>query len=461
MKQLTLKQLAQWCGGTVYPEGADPVVNGMQHDSRGIHPGNLFVAIAGERVDGHSFVQKAREAGAAAALVSRKIDDELPQILVEDTLMAYGAIAREYRMETGIPVVAITGSVGKTTTKEMIACVLSGKYRVTKTQGNHNNNLGLPITIMEMAEDAELAVLELGMNHFGEMSYLTSIARPNMVVITNIGTMHIEHLGTREGILKAKLEIMEGIQADGVAVFNGDEPLLWNLREGEHRRIYFGIENDQCDVIAEDIRQMDGGMYFTIRGLGQKFQIYVPQEGRHSVYNALAAATIGMLQHVTPETIQYQLGLFHNTGMRQRITEECGFTIIEDCYNAGPESMEAALRVLEERQCSGQRIAVLGDMLELGSRATAEHYRVGRLAAAAADMVLAYGEHSVRVITGAVTGGMSTKRAMHFEDQSAMAETLHTMAKPGDVILFKGSRGMKMERVMKEFLEKSKNSREK
>lgn len=454
MKELKLKQLAQWCGGTVQADQEEVAVSGIQHDSRNVRCGDLFVALIGERVDGHDFVAKAREAGAAAALVSRPVEDVLPQIVVEDTLLAYGAIAKAYRLDLGVPVIAITGSVGKTTTKEMISCVLSGKYQVSKTQGNHNNNLGLPITIMEMPQDTELAVLELGMNHFGEMSYLTSIAQPDVVVITNIGTMHIEHLGTREGILKAKLEIMEGIRENGVAVFNGDEPLLWNLREGRHRRIYFGIENDQCDVVAEEIRQMDGGMYFTVRGLGQRFQIYVPQEGRHSVYNALAAVAVGLLEEISPGTIQYQLGLFHNTGMRQRVYEEQGYTIIEDCYNAGPESMEAALHVLGERPCEGRRIAVLGDMLELGSRSMAEHYRVGRLAAVAADLVLAYGRHSERIITGAVTGGMSTKHALHYDDQSRMAQELKHLAKPGDVLLFKGSRGMKMELVLKEFLNK-------
>lgn len=455
MKELTLKQLAQWCGGTVPEQYQSVAVTGIQHDSRNVRSGDLFIALTGERADGHDYVAKSRQAGAVAALVSRPVEDELPQILVEDTLLAYGAIAKAYRRELNIPVIAITGSVGKTTTKEMIACVLSGKYQISKTQGNHNNNLGLPITIMEMPEDTEIAVLELGMNHFGEMSYLTSIAQPDVVVITNIGTMHIEHLGTREGILKAKLEIMEGIRKDGVAVFNGDEPLLWNLREGTHRRIYFGIENDRCDVVAEEIRQMDGGMYFTVRGMGQRFQIYVPQEGRHSVYNALAAVTVGLLQKISPETIQYQLGLFHNTGMRQKIYEEQGYTIIEDCYNAGPESMEAALHVLSERACEGKRIAVLGDMLELGSRSQAEHYRVGRLAAVAADRILAYGDHSQRVITGAVTGGMSIKNAVHYEDQYEMAEALKHLAKPGDVILFKGSRGMKMEQVLQAFLERS------
>jgi len=458
MREMTLKLLAQWCGGQLIPENTVGTITGMQHDSRAVRVGDLFVALPGERADGHDFVENAKKAGAVAALVSRKVDCDLPQIVVENTLKAYGSIAREYRQNADVCVVAITGSVGKTTTKEMISCVLSGKYRVSKTQGNHNNDLGLPITIMEMPANTQIAVLELGMNHFGEMSYLTSIAKPNTVVITNIGTMHIEHLGTREGILKAKLEIMEGIQDDGVAVFNGDEPLLWNLREGSHRRIYFGIENDQCDVVAEEIRPIDGGVYFTVRGLGQRFQIFVPQEGRHMVYNALAAAAVGLLNGVSPESIQYQLGLFHNTGMRQNIFEEQGFVIIEDCYNAGPESMEAALRVLGEHKTESRRIAVLGDMLELGSRAMAEHYRVGRLAAATADLVLTYGEHSERIVTGAITGGMSSKFAMHFEDQEDMASTLKRLARTGDVILFKGSRGMHMEKVLKAFLEKTENN---
>ena len=452
MKELTLRQLAQWCGGDLRPAEAVGSITGLQHDSRDVKPGDLFVALPGERVDGHDFVESAWKSGAVAALVNRPVDCGIPQIIVEDTLLAYGSIAREYRSDLGVSVVAITGSVGKTTTKEMISCVLSGKYRVTKTQGNHNNNLGLPMTVMSMGADTQIAVLELGMNHFGEMSYLTSIARPDVVVITNIGTMHIEHLGTREGILKAKLEIMEGIQPDGVAVFNGDEPLLWNLREGTHRRIYFGIENERCDVVAEDIRQIDGGVYFTAKGMGQQFQIFVPQEGRHMVYNALAAVAVGLLKGISPESIQYQLGLFHNVGMRQNIFEENGFTIIEDCYNAGPESMGAALRVLGEHKTEGRRIAVLGDMLELGNRAMAEHYRVGRLAAAVADLVLAYGQHSARIITGAITGGMNAKRTLHFKEQEDMAKTLKRMAKPGDVILFKGSQGMRMWEVMKLFL---------
>jgi UDP-N-acetylmuramoyl-tripeptide--D-alanyl-D-alanine ligase len=454
MKELTLGTLAQWCGGSLTkPEDAAVKIHGMRHDSRQVVPGDLFVALVGERVDGHDFVRAAADAGAAAVMVEHPVETSLPQLVVPNALKAYGAIAAAYRLETDVAVVAITGSVGKTTTKEMISCVLEGKYSVAKTQGNHNNDLGLPITIMDMPADSRIAVLELGMNHFGEMSYLTSIAQPDVVVITNIGTMHIEHLGTREGILKAKLEIMQGLRDEGVAVFNGDEPLLWNIREGEHRRLYFGIENDQCDVLATDIVPRDGGVSFTAKGLGRELQVFVPQEGRHSVYNALAAITVGLLCELPEELICHQLEAFRNTGMRQHIFVEKGFTIIEDCYNAGPESMEAALSVLRDRKTEGRRIAVLGDMLELGTRSGAEHYRVGRLAAETADLLFTCGHNSARTIVGAITGGMPQKKALHFEDCQTLAKALASAARPGDVLLFKGSRGMKLEQALKLFLE--------
>ena len=454
MKELTLGTLAQWCGGSLKnPADAAVTVRGMRHDSRQVFPGDLFVALVGERVDGHDFVAAAAQAGAAAVMVEHPVETSLPQLVVSDALKAYGDIAKAYRLQTGVAVVAITGSVGKTTTKEMISCVLEGRYPVAKTQGNHNNDLGLPITVMDMPADTRMAVLELGMNHFGEMTYLTSIAQPDVVVITNIGTMHIEHLGTREGILKAKLEIMQGLRDDGVAVFNGDEPLLWNIREGQHRRLYFGIENDRCDVVATDIVQQDGGVSFTAKGLGKELQVFVPQEGRHTVYNALAAVAVGLLCELPEELICRQLEKFRNTGMRQHVFTKKGFTIIEDCYNAGPESMEAALSVLHDHKAEGRRIAVLGDMLELGSRSGAEHYRVGRLAAEKTDLLFACGHNSTRTITGAVTGGMPQKKALHFADCESLANALAAAAKPGDVLLFKGSRGMKMEQALNLFLE--------
>ena len=452
MKTLTLKQLALWCGGHVRPEFEELTVTGVQSDSRKVVPGDLFVALKGESTDGHQYAAQAMSAGAAAALVSGEIDCKLPVIKVKDTLAAYGAIAAGYRELLDVKVIGITGSVGKTTTKEMTACAVESTFRTAKTEGNHNNDLGLPMSIMDFPEDTQVAVLEMGMNHFGEMSYLTSIAKPDIAVITNIGTMHIEHLGTREGILQAKLEILKGVPEKGFGVFNGDEPLLWNVRDdGGHKKYYYGIENHACDVVASNIRELEDGMQFTVTGLGQQFELFIPVLGRHSVYNALTAATTALLLGIKPERIQLQFSNFRNTGMRQKIYDHNGITIIEDCYNAGPESTEAALEVLGAYKTEGRRIAVLGDMLELGNRSTAEHYRIGRIVARKADMLLAYGSHSLRTVTGAVTGGMNAKAAEHFETHEALAHVLKLRAKPGDVILFKGSRAMRMEKALEIF----------
>ena len=449
----TLKQLAAWCGTETKPEWENIEISGVVSDSRKVEQGSLFVALRGENFDGHDFVESAMVCGAAAVLVEKPVKDSIPQIVVADTLKAYGQMAAGYRSEMEVKVVGVTGSVGKTTTKEMVAAILESKFRTAKTSGNHNNNLGLPMTVMDMPGDTEMAVLEMGMNHFGEMAYLASIAKPDISVITNIGTSHIEYLGSREGILEAKMEIMQGMDKKGVAVFNGDELLLWNLKDLEgHKKYYYGVENPMCDVVAENVQQMDGGMSFRVKGMGQQFSMFVPAEGIHTVYNALAAITVGLICGVKAEKMQYQLAHFQNTGMRQQILQENGMTIIADCYNAGPESMEAALTVLGDRETSGRRIAVLGDMLELGTRSMAEHYRIGRLAVSKADIVYAYGTYSDRLITGAITGGMDKKNCIHFSTHEAMAKKLQAVAQPGDVLLFKGSRGMKMENVLKLFL---------
>ena len=457
MKELTLKQIADWCGGKVSAQFENLRVDRMQSDSRKVRRGDLFVALRGEKADGHDFAEAAISHGAVAALVSRPISEKLPAIEVTDTLRAYGDIAAGYRQLTGVKVVGITGSVGKTTTKEMTASVLEAAYHTAKTEGNHNNNLGLPMTIMDMPENTEVAVLEMGMNHSGEMEYLSDIARPDLAIITNIGTMHIEHLGTREGILQAKLEIMRGMPDDGAGVFNGDEPLLWNIRAiGKHKKYYYGIENHACDVTATDIVELDDGVRFVVHGFGQQFELFVPMLGRHAVYNALAATTVGLLLGVKAEKIQARFSSFHNTGMRQKIYVKNGVTIIEDCYNAGPESTEAALDVLAGIKTDGRRIAVLGDMLELGNRSAAEHYRIGRLAVGKADLLLTYGEHSVRTLTGAITGGMNPKNTDHFDTHEDMAHMLKMRVSEGDVVLFKGSRGMRMEKVLQLFLDDKK-----
>lgn len=445
MGKITLREAAQWCGGRVEEKYADRTFFGASNDSRKIQPGELFVVLKGER-DGHDYIPAAMERGAAAVLGSRQVGD-YPMILVEDTRKALGDIARQERLRLNMKVIAVTGSVGKSTTKEMIACVLDGTYRVGKTPANHNNDIGMPMALLAMPEDTEVAVLEMGMNHFREIAYLASIGRPDVAVITNIGTMHIEHLGSMQGILQAKLEILEGMQENGRIILNGDDQLLWNRHKlyPVHTR-YFGIQNPECDVLGSDISQQDGILSFQVHSGSLTFPAELSLEGEHYVPDALAAISVGLEMGVDAAKIQERLSRFRNMAGRQEILEIRGCTVIKDCYNAGPESMAAALNVLGHKP--GRHIAVLGDMLELGVCTQAEHYRIGRIAAEKADVLMAYGPNAPRVIGGAITGGMNDRCAKAYDDQKKLAEALGRIARPGDVILVKGSRGMHMERVL-------------
>ena len=445
MGKITLREAAQWCGGRVEEKYADRTFFGASNDSRKIQPGELFVVLKGER-DGHDYIPAAMERGAAAVLGSRQVGD-YPMILVEDTRKALGDIARQERLRLNMKVVAVTGSVGKSTTKEMIACVLDGTYRVGKTPANHNNDIGMPMALLAMPEDTEVAVLEMGMNHFREIAYLASIGRPDVAVITNIGTMHIEHLGSMQGILQAKLEILEGMQENGRIILNGDDQLLWNRHKlyPVHTR-YFGIQNPECDVLGSDISQQDGILSFQVHSGSLTFPAELALEGEHYVPDALAAISVGLEMGVDAAKIQERLSRFRNMAGRQEILEIRGCTVIKDCYNAGPESMAAALNVLGHKP--GRHIAVLGDMLELGVCTQAEHYRIGRIAAEKADVLMAYGPNAPRVIGGAITGGMNDRCAKAYDDQKKLSEALGRIARPGDAILVKGSRGMHMERVL-------------
>jgi UDP-N-acetylmuramoyl-tripeptide--D-alanyl-D-alanine ligase len=448
MGRITLQQAAVWCGGKIDPKYADVTFLGANNDSRTVLPGQLFLALQGVR-DGHDFIPMALGKGAAAVLCSR-CEGDYPAIIVDDPRKALGDIAREERKRIGMKVVGVTGSVGKSTTKEMISCVLEKKYRVKKTPVNHNNDIGMPMAVLSMDEDTQVAVLEMGMNHFREIAYLASIALPDVAVIINIGTMHIEHLGSQEGILKAKLEILEGMRENGKVILNGDDQLLWNVRQTGVRATYFGRRNPDCQVRGANVRQMEEKLYFHVDAENSSMDVALSLEGEHFVPDALAAISVGLAMEVSPEAIVDALAHFQNMAGRQEIFQKKGFTIIKDCYNAGPESMAAALNVLGSR--AGRRVAVLGDMLELGMCTTAEHYRIGRIAAEKADLLLAYGPNSSRVVSGALTGGMSDARAKGFEDKAALVAVLKQAAKPGDVILFKGSHGMHMELVLEDFL---------
>ena len=449
MGKLTLKQAAAWCGGWVDPKYEDIEFLGANNDTRLIQPGQLFIVLQGAR-DGHDYIPQAMEKGAAAALCSRQVGD-YPAIIVNDPRAALGDIAREEAKRIGFKSVGITGSVGKSTTKEMVAAVLEGSFKVAKTPANHNNDIGMPMAILAMPEDTEVAVLEMGMNHFREMAYLSSIAQPDIAVIVNIGTMHIEHLGSIEGIRKAKLEILEGAKRDGVLVLNGDDVMLRKLPEEPVQQItYFGSDENENTVRASNVREEDGLLCFDVIARHQTVNVRMALEGRHYVADALAAISVGMLLGVPGVRMQERLSSFRNLAGRQEIYQKNGYTIISDCYNAGPESMTAALAVLGKKE--GRRVAVLGDMLELGDCAWAEHYRIGRIAVENAELIFAYGPNAERVVKGAITGGMAENRAKSFDSHDELVRALKFAAKPGDVLLFKGSRGMHMEVVLEKFL---------
>ncbi len=444
MYKMTLSQIASAVGAPA--PAAEGEVTSVCIDSRAIQPGCLFVAIKGENFDGHKFVRSALEAGAAAALCSEEIPDAPgPVLLVEDTVRAMGALAAFNRSLCHIPLVGLTGSVGKTTSKDMVAAVLSQHYKTLATEGNLNNEIGLPRMCLRLDGSHEAAVIEMGMNNFGEISRLTAIARPTIGLITNIGVSHIERLGSREGILKAKLEILEGMAPDAPIVLNGDDDMLMSAVEKLERPVVlYGIHNTAARCVASDIRQLEGELRFTLTYEDVKREIVLPTVGMHNVYNACAAFVCGMLAGVTPDEAVAGLAAYTPDGRRQKFTRKKGITFIEDCYNASPDSIIASLAVLADTDCSGRRIAVLGDMLELGDYAPKAHSDCGKAAAEKGiDLLMAYGPNARYYIEGA--GERVESR--HYSDKAELARELHAMLREGDAVLFKASRGMRLEDV--------------
>ena len=444
MIPLTLGEVAKAVGGRLAGASPETPVTGVCTDTRKIAAGDLFVPLMAAR-DGHDFIPAARAAGAAAVLSSRQ-EETGATVFVKDTFEALCGIATEVRRRSGVKLTALTGSVGKTTTKEMTAAVLSGAFTTRKTEANLNNTLGVPLTLLSLTKEDQAAVVEMGMNHFGEISTCTRTAQPDLAVITNVGTAHIEFLGSREGIAKAKLEICEGLADGSPILLNGDEPLLRDRPETARLRpVYFGLDNADCGLRAEKIELGDDRTEFDVVYPGGRIHIKLGDGGRHFVYDALAAFGVGLEYGMDPAKIAEQLGEFRSG--RQHILTEYGYTIIEDCYNANPESMAAALEVLASRRTSGRRIAVLGDMLELGAHSAEAHRALGEKAAACADAVFLYGGECRAALESA--GGVARLFATHEE----LASALSRFALPGDLLLFKGSRGMKMEHVLALFLE--------
>ena len=418
-------------------------------DTRKITQGCLFIALVGERFDGHDFVKAALESGAVAAVCSKPVEVDGEVLLVENTGKALLDIAAYYRSLFSIPFVGITGSVGKTTTKEMVYAVLSEKYNTLKNEGNLNNEIGLPSTVFRLDSDYEAAILEMGMSAFGEISRLAHVAQPNAGIITKIGVSHIEHLGSREGILKAKLEILDGLKPGAPLIVNGDDDLLSAVLLDDRRVITFGVENENCDYRAVDIEQSGYSTNFTVLFDDKKQAVTIPTVGTHNVYNALSAFAVGLYLGVSPESAANGLSKYVTSGMRQNVKEFNGITVVEDCYNASPDSVRAAVEVLCGMHAN-KKCFVFGDMLELGDFSEKAHREVGALVASRQiDCFFTYGAMAAVSAQTAVAQGAKCVRA--FDDKVALADELKKYLSSGDAVLFKASRGMKLEEAIKSF----------
>lgn len=453
----TLSEIAAMCGGELSP-AADlhTRISGVVTDSRKITADCLFVPLAGERFDGHDYGAAALQQGAAATLWQRGRDGapEGAVLMVDDTLAALQRLASAYLAQLAPHVVAVTGSNGKTTTKDMITAVLEKSYKVHKTQGNFNNHIGLPLTLLSMGEDTQIAVLEMGMSSRGEIALLAKLAAPDVAVITNIGESHLLQLGSRKEIARAKLEIAEGLKPGGLLIYNGDEPLLAEVmgepsfRAPEGMRTFRFGHAEGNDDYPTGLMNHDGGMTFTsYRHAEQAFTLPLP--GSHNVINALAALAVAAHFGVGDEEIAEGLRGLKLTGMRIEVIKTAsGLTLLNDAYNASPTSMKAAIDVLQAGQNAGARIAVLGDMLELGPDEVRFHQEIGRyLDPARIDAVYTYGPLAAN-IAGTAAERFGPERVFAFTDKEALAAELKARCGAKDMILFKASRGMRLEEVL-------------
>ncbi|HJA92213.1 MAG TPA: UDP-N-acetylmuramoyl-tripeptide--D-alanyl-D-alanine ligase [Candidatus Eisenbergiella merdipullorum] len=494
MKNMTLENLAWACVGKLVWDGPLPQeeAESVVIDSRKAQKGSVFIAVKGERVDGHRFIPDVFEKGALGVICEELSEKPAgPCILVKDSLKALRDIAAFYREQLPVKVVGITGSVGKTSTKEFIAAVLSQKYRVHKTQGNYNNEIGVPLTVLSMPEDAEAAVLEMGINHFGEMHRLSRIAQPDICVMTNIGQCHLEFLGSREGILKAKSEMFDYMKEDGCVILNGDDDMLSAITQVKGKKpLFYGIPTGPAadmdggcgedgepgmhgrapgsagkyDVYAEKIR-MKGllGSEAVFVHDGEKFPVRIPLPGEHMVYNALAAAAVGFQLGLTEEEIAEGIASTQGVNGRSRIVQAGEWVLIDDCYNANPVSMEAAIDLLlqaKENGSDSRTVAVLGDMFELGEEEKKLHERVGRCCVEkGADCLICAGTLSHAMYEGALdaakeTGSRPSGGIHYFPDRQELLAGIPDLLMPGDTILVKASHGMGFEEVVKLLLTK-------
>jgi UDP-N-acetylmuramoyl-tripeptide--D-alanyl-D-alanine ligase len=446
----------RWTGGGLVQGSPDVRFQSACIDTRSLEPGGLFLAIVGPTHDAHRFLAKALSAGAAGLLIEKdralpeNLSPQVPVIAADDTTRALGALAGGHRASFDGPLVAITGSNGKTTTKEMCAAILSVLGPCLKNQGNLNNQFGLPLTLLRRSESDQRVVVEIGMNHRGEIAPLAALARPTVGVITNVGTAHIEHLGSREEIAQEKGDLVAALPADGVAVLNADDPRV--VAQGARtaaRVVRFGSADD-AHVRPESVKPGDHGFQFDLCAPEGRTAIQVAGVGETTVINALAAAAGALaagasLDHVRTGLARYQ----PPTGRMQRIDAPGGVVLLDDSYNANPQSMEAALVTLARTRVGGRGIVVLGSMGELGEESVPAHAELGRrVASLGFDFLFALGEHAAFVTDAAVKAGMDPKRVRTGGDHADLASQIAAVLEPGDWVLVKGSRAMQMERVV-------------
>ena len=435
-------------------------IKGVSIDSRNIREGELFVALKGDRFDGHDFVPAAIEKGAWGALVDRSTLESryaslgsLKNILpVEDTLFALQEMSFMHRKKHTVPFIGITGSNGKTTTKEMTASILKQKGQVLKNEGNLNNHIGVPLTLLKLDAGHRAAVIEMGMSAPGEIDLLARLVNPDVGVITNIGPAHLEFLGTLDNVAAAKAELLGNIKPGGTAVLNADDRYFDSLSGRFSGQVFsFGIDR-QADVMAGDIRQDGAFTDFTLKAGKQEAKVRLRAVGRHNIYNALAAAAAAKAAGMTVDALKYGLDGFMPVAMRSEVKVINGRTVLADYYNANPGSVKAALEAIVTLRPGARSIAVLGDMLELGETGPEEHREVGRSAAKlGVQTLIAMGPLSKHYLEGALEAGIAKKQLFSASSHSEAAVILREQSRNGDAVLIKGSRGMKMEKILEEF----------
>ncbi len=457
MKKMTIGEIIEATNAQVIAvDGLDEVLNKtishITQNSKEVTKDSLFFAVQGERVDGHQFIEECFEKGIAACLSSKVIAPKKGSVLllVPDVKKALLKLAAHYRNKFNIPFIGITGSVGKTTTKDMVASVLGQKYDVLWTQGNYNNDIGVPLTLFRLEDHHEIAVIEMGMNHFGEIHALAEVVRPQLGLISNVGVAHIEYLGSREGILKAKCEMFDFMPKDGIAVLNGDNDMLHNYYTDKYKIVKIGIDSDYnfkgCRIIINK-----DSIEFGVKENGEDVNatIKVPVPGKHNVLNSLLAIAVARELKVTYEEIQGGIENLQATSMRLDVLNLDNYTIINDAYNASPDSMEAALEVLKEY--NGRKIAVLGTMKELGEDSARAHEQVGAYAKARGiDLLFTLGEFNENF-----KKGYGSENFMDFNSMEELIAELKKTIKSDDILLIKASRSMKFENIIKELQKKN------